>query len=404
MNKYSHIPPFFSNAVSILLLTSPILKTYGFTSIDFSIIFTSLFIGIFLLKRGVCNSMPKWLAIYFGYNILILILSFSITPIEFLRVLYALLAYMMFFDVIKLDSLLKYYKIVAIICISFFYIQEIFYYTIGYRISGLMTFLPLSLGIEDTSSYFEHLSIAERSSSFFSEPSHFAQFLLPLFALILLEKQKVSYRWAIIIFITLLLLQSGNAMIGMLAIVLVYIRKIFSTSSARVKMGGFACCFLLLIVGYFYVTSIMGERLLERQSQVSGEMEHSSGFIRVFRGYYVFEVGSLADQIFGTNSRSQVESRIQQSKVSYLFRDNDMYFNMVQSVLIRTGYIGLLIFIVIIVTLWKRNNYQGKAILLAFISLSFTSSLYFSMTMALYLVLAQKIRQQNLCELKSNNF
>lgn len=393
----------FSKATALLLLFCPILKTYGFETFDFSIILISIFIGIFLLKKGFRNSMPRWLTIYFGYNILTLILSFNITLMELLRILYVLLAYMMFFHEIELNKLFKCYKVLAAVCIAFFFLQEVSFYATGHRINGLITFLPLSLNVDDVSTFFDKRSIAGRSSSFFSEPAHFVQFLLPLFAIFLFDERKNNYRWLAIIFVTLLLLQSGNALIGLLAIFSIYTCKILGGSLAKIKIGTIICGILLLAIGIVYANSAMGGKLQERQNQINGKMELSSGFVRVVRGYYVFDAGSFANQIFGTNSKAQIKSRIRQSKVAFFFQENDMYFNLVQTVLIKTGYVGALIFGIMILSLWRKNNYQGKAILLAFTALSFTASLYFSMTMALYLVLAQKIKEQSLCEIKFNN-
>ena len=74
------------------------------------------------------------------------------------------------------------------------------------------------------------------------------------------------------------------------------------------------------------------------------------------------------------------------------FEEHETYFNGIQSVLLKTGYIGLIIFVWLCVDLSKRNNYAGRSIVWSFVALSLVSGLFFIPTMALYLVLAYKLK------------
>lgn len=387
-----------AKATALLLLLCPILQTYGWSSTSsFSVIAVSVFITFFILRYGLCNSLPKWLLIYFGYCIITYLINANgeIESYIPLNIMYPLLAYMMFFKCINLPQLYKLYKIVAAVCIAFFYVQEMSYYTTGIRIPGVLQSLPLALNL-DANGYYNLITSGLRSASFFSEPAHFAQFLLPLLALMLFDKGKRNYLYISIIVLTLLLMQSGNALVGLAAIMCVYLVKIFNESNAKKKFVSIVMLIVVVIgAGSFLLSSDKGTLLLKRQDELSNNMDASSGFIRIYRGYYVFDKYDVAEQIFGVNSKVEIEKKIRQSKVENMFDEDDMYFNVVQAVLTRTGYVGALIFLVMIFSLWRKNDYRGKAILLTFVVLSFMTALYLSMTMCLYLMLAYKSRKEN---------
>ena len=63
----------------------------------------------------------------------------------------------------------------------------------------------------------------ERSSAFFSEPAHLVQFLLPLvIAELFYVADKKAYIRSAIYLLTLLALASGNALLGVLVIIVFY--------------------------------------------------------------------------------------------------------------------------------------------------------------------------------------
>ncbi|HCK25520.1 MAG TPA: hypothetical protein DHW31_12285, partial [Bacteroides graminisolvens] len=88
--------------------------------------------------------------------------------------------------------------------------------------------------------------------------------------------------------------------------------------------------------------------------------------------------------------------KIKQSVVAYDFEEDDQYFNAVHNILLRTGIIGAIIFIMFIVGEWKMNSPGGRALLLVLIVLMFISAIYFTETMALYLVLSGKLKLDNI--------
>ncbi|MBQ7940789.1 MAG: hypothetical protein IJ328_00065 [Muribaculaceae bacterium] len=391
---------FFEKLVNVTLLLCPILQIYGFGKFDFAFIWTLLLAFISLFKGHDNIKMPKLLVAYLIYSFIIFFLSIrtfeasSVIPLGLMR---TTLVYVMFFKWFNYDLFKKYYEKTALICITFFLIQEIEFYTIGQRVSGLLDFLPFSdsLRAGDSDTYYANMSFAQRSSSFFSEPAHFVQFLLPLLAIELFnKKRKFSKLLVVMIIITLLLLQSGNAMLGLVAIGGVFLIKILKEKKLVKKVIVLS---VLLISGSYtvltYMGTEMGQKLMERSEELdSNSMEETSGFQRIYRGYFVFDEYNFIEKVIGIHSETGIEEKLQKSKVAFTFGKNERYFNTVQNILLKTGYLGCLILILLFFKIWRGNNYAGKAIILTFTLLSFVSSLYMSMYMLMYILLSYTLK------------
>lgn len=392
--------PRFEKIIILTLLLSTILQTYGWGKYDFSFILTSVLSIIFLVKTRFKNTLPKILLYYFLYRLLIHEISASeMSSLMPLGILKSLFAFIMFFGITNYNFFIKSYRKIAIICIFFFFIQECMYIALGYRISGVFEQLPLSLSVDDVSSFYEKMSEKERSSSFFSEPSHFAQFLLPLLCIELFSKSK-NYFIISMIIITLMLLMSGNAIIGMVTIALMYLSYILKkyNRTTGIVLVTFLLS-MLMVIGLFYADSTKGQEMMERSYQLSSNSVDvkgggQSGFLRIYRGYGVFEEFGTYQKLFGNDNESYFISKARQSSVSMFFKEDDTYINTFQSFLIFTGIVGVCFFIFIFIHIWRLSDFTGKSVLITFYALSFVSALYLTDSMALYLLIPWMSRRE----------
>lgn len=392
----------FDKVVTIILLLSPILQTYGWGKFDFAFILTVFLAIIHVFRKGfqVSKVFPKWLLLYilFWYFSHVLASS-SISGFFPLGLFRVLLVYYLFFDCVNLDYLLSKYKLIAAICIGFFFVQELSMLITHNRISGVFSFLPLALDV-DSEQFFERIITGDRSSSFFSEPAHFVQFLLPLLSICFLYYRKAQIIWIIVLISTLLLCQSGNALFGISAVLIVYLFKKGADNAGFRRFGSFFAAFLVVLsLGYLYLSSERGQDLLLRKDSISLKSVEDrgyggSGFMRVSRGYYVFKEYSTLNKIIGDDNPDDILDAIHQSRASGFFGENDMYLNTAQTILCYTGIIGSVLFILVLISLWKSTSVCGKSIVLTFLVLSFIASLFFTETMALYLVLPYLISKK----------
>lgn len=263
--------------------------------------------------------------------------------------------------------------------------------TTGIRLNGILSILPL---YSETSmaDFVEAKAESARSCAFFSEPAHFAQFLLPLFALSLYNNQKKpNYTIAFIIGATILFLRSGNGLLG-LAVMLVFAFPYFLEGKKKNRWtGAFFFGLIVVVAGYYYINSEMGASLMERQVELNMEWDgrsSRSGFLRIWRGFFVYGDYSLLEKIIGCPNETAQLAHV--ASAGMLMVDSaELYFNMFQKILLNTGLIGVGVFAYIIIHIWKNNTICGKAILAALIALSFIAAIYMSHTMILFMVLAE---------------
>lgn len=364
MQKIKMMSGKFESFVILSLLLSTILQTYGWGKYDFSFIITSLLSILYVFKYGIKNTMPKLLLYYIFYRVFVHALSAnSLAEMIPLGVLKTLLAYLMFWGVNDFNKLRKYYRLIAIVVIIFFFIQEFTYHVIGHRISGIFTFLPLSY--EDGLDLKDKLIEVSRSSSFFSEPAHLAQFLLPLFCIELFAKRK-SVFYIIMTGITLLLTFSGNAILGLAIVGVVYIFNIMKNRSGAVKLK-MALLVIPAMVGvlYVYISSEMGQEMMSRSETLSSDYVNSGGtsrsaYLRIYRGFAVYDQYGTIEKVLGNDNNHYFFSKAMSSSAAMFFEDeNDTYLNTLQSFLLYTGLVGIIFFVLIFIEIWKKSYGGG---------------------------------------------
>lgn len=384
---------------NLLLVLCPILQIYGWGQYTFAVIMSLIFYVILIIKKGIHNYLPKALIIYFIYWIVIscfYIRSFH-SIVLIILILSKLLPCQLFFCEVENNTLIKYYKRFAFISIMFLFIQQFI------RINGVIGLLPLARGI-DSIYYLDKINYVTRYSSFFSEPAHFSQFLFPLLTISIFYKNyHHRYIWIALIILTLLLLQSGNAIIGLAIILMMVFFKQMSKPKLKSKIINIVVVLCLCLpVSYIYLSSNMGQDVLDRQDELESDTEAiSSGFIRIFRGYYLFKEYSFTEQVFGIPDSKIYLSKINKSPLAYTFieEDDNYFFNGIQFILLRTGYIGLTIVLWLFASLWKNNNFCGRTLLLIIFILLFISTSWLSYNMIVCLTLSYRIQQS----IRTNN-
>lgn len=384
----------FCKVVILSLLLGPILGIYGPESYSYEFILTSLLAIVSLFLYGFKSNLPKVLLYYLIYAAIISAAhatkSSELIPLGVIRIL---LVYMMYFNAFNFEWCLKWYRFFAFVFIAFFFFQEFMYLTTGYRMSGLIEALPMHIAKGDMSRLISTQETMERSSSFFSEPAHFAQFLLPLLAVEIYAKHKYHLISAGVIALSLFLSQSGNAIFGMMAIGIVYIYYILhKTSKTKIRLIVLSILIAIIAIPVI-VYSEKGQVMLNRSEQLT-DTEVPQGdvseFIRIYRGYYLYAVLNVRDKVFGVGNQSTARYYIDHTSLSAIFEDDILYLNAFQFFLILTGFVGAIAFFYIMYCFWKRTDIVGKSAIAIIFSLSFVASLYFSPTMAICLLIAYK--------------
>lgn len=108
---------------------------------------------------------------------------------------------------------------------------------------------------------------------------------------------------------------------------------------------------------------------------------------------YTKEIPPLEGKIKGFNNVNKLDDYINKSVVRDRFNE-ERYFNTVQSILLKSGYLGALIFLIMLYKLAKGNNICSKTVVAVFLVLSFIASMYLTEVMIIFLVIPYKMKQQ----------
>lgn len=287
---------------------------------------------------------------------------------------------------------LKVYKILVLLSVGLFFIQDISYMLVGRRPE-----LYLNLGVFEyyyggnISTYANNKSIAERSNSFFLEPAHFIQYVFPYFCYLLtqfLSTRKIS-KELVFVGSAILLSRSGNAFL-LLGVVFIYLLLLYREISISLKLFlGSVVIFVTFIAMNYYSDSSFVTAITGRMDELSLDVNQfggQSGFLRMYRGYFIYGKMDVINKIFGVapGSFEYVSSQINLYGVRY---EGD-YVNGIQALLIRGGVIGTALFCCkIIYLIYKNSCNTSKYILVSMIGLFFVESVFLDYKMFLYLFL-----------------
>lgn len=293
----------------------------------------------------------------------------------------------------KLDCLYNYYKKIAFVSIVFFFIQEAGRLS-GFVIPGIFTFLPTLHG--ESSSFIAHAILNnERSFSFFLEPSYFAQFLYPLLVVELYSNNEKNHmRKAVLWTLVIFMIRSGNGimLLGIIWMIWFIFSNIKQSQKYKILFAG-----LLIILFLFAYQPDLFFDLLDRTEELSthgvDERHQSSGFIRFYRGYYLYGSLPTLNQFFGINPH-ELELYKRLNSLG-LFDITDSFINGAQTILCLYGLAGFLFFFIHLYLFGKNSGITCKVLLVGVIYLLFSESYFICGRMLLTMVLIYLLKYNN---------
>lgn len=231
----------------LLFLFIPILNVYSFGVGNIALI-ALLLVAIYGLISGSVFKKQK-LFLFLGFLVIvheaIFYVMYNVPKTSgpwFNRIVEEILFVMSiatFANVFDLDKLYKWWRIIGTLFMIGLFYHSIEYYVFNHYVDMIkLPFLPLS----DNKVFEKILTIDyTRPRSFFTEPSHYASFMLPLLFLNLLYK---DYRYGAINMVFLLLSTSS---LGIVTGAFLLIVMSFKHTSFKIKL----LLIIFLIVGYF---------------------------------------------------------------------------------------------------------------------------------------------------------
>lgn len=383
-----------SKLASLILVITPLMEAYMFplTSLNLWKAFLILCCLYFYFKGAKIEAPPRYYKTFFIYCIIssfIGALYYSdyhiISSSLIVNVIYYF-ALVLILPKANLDLCKKYYGIIVALACAFFLLQEAMYSVLGFRVSGLIPFLQVPYDTT-TSNFINGQMMSSRSASFFLEPAHFAQYVSGYLAILLgacNRNKKLFSLKPMLLSLVLFITTSGNAILMILVAWVVYV-LMFKTQVWKKVMIITVC-----VAGAFYVFNYVakterGEKLLSRTSELeSSDFDRvSSGTMRIYRGFFVFSDMPSFLKLTGVGTAGTDWAVENSSNFSWMFGE-DRYVNNIQKILIGSGYIGMIIFLMYLLSQFKRTTFEGRLFLALFLVMSFMEYAWLFPKMLLY--------------------
>lgn len=386
----------YLNFIFLTIILFPILGIYGCGIPGWSIA-SVLNLGIALMTLPKIKIprdlkiMPKWLFILFLDAVILYYLSgpSSILPLSEIQTFLLFLVAFYYVRPQNIQIFTRLYKVTAIVCLTFFFLQVASFHVLEIKVSGILHFLPLAI-YDNNADWVSLHDESVRFSSFFSEPAHFTYFLIPLVSL---ELNKVKKNWTLIgmLVMGIILSTSGTGLLALAVILGIWcVSGIDFKKKGNVTRTTFIAIVLFAGLAIFMRTEIASE-YVERQAEMSIDYEGGSrsGFMRLWRGYYVYSELPTSRKIIGLNNPNALIIYEQRSLFSETFRtETDHFYNGMSMLLTQQGIIGMVLFILLIWTIWKRTDKTAHLIIVCFVTYMLMESVYLNYRMAFYLVIA----------------
>lgn len=399
--------------LAVALLVLPIINQYRILPVTFIYIYCLFFILCVLLfvPKYIIQVKLKHL-IYFGYVLIqsiILIALVSKAQLSYLgiRLLYFSLVFIVFYwlskDVLDYSRFKEAYIRISVF-VSIAVLIQVALSLVGIKIALILPNLMANTGEPVHTNFFvEVQKINRRYSSFFLEPAHQAQFVMPAIVLLLFSKGKEKNRILFSVLITIGII-STTSLQGILGVGIIWF--VFFLMLLKMKTLKSWLVFLgLIIIGSAVIICALRQPVIQEQiikkvsSFNNGDIvQGTSMYRRIIYGWDCYRDFDWVHKIFGCGyDNSGLYLRETGIGLKYVNYEETGYMSGISKMFCELGLIGALMNLsfVVVPALAVRSRLT-KVMLLCWLIIMFTSS-NFDQLMALvpmYIILSEKRIQE----------
>ncbi|MCM3693200.1 O-antigen polymerase [Neobacillus niacini] len=360
-----NLPNLFMIVILISLLITKRIKIQ--LSVGNTVNFLYIFAGICLFLALISSLITQeysMISIFGRFTLFILyiiILSVSRTVLDF-------------------ELAIRLVKVISIVgCISLL-IQIIAYYTLNLNIHMYLPFLPLTDGMSKSINnlIYENYStiVIYRPMTVFGEPSHFAYYVVMALAVLLFIDKKVKKRnklfLGLLYSIALVLSTSGT---GAYLMVLIWTIYLLNNKKNRAKNLIIVFVFIFMTLTFMYISG----NTFEYFNYAFSRLTISSSRMFSFLNY-------LGEMDFGLQL---IGSGMGNSSIYFKEMNDDAVSSFMSSfgrIFVESGYIGILIFMGILIMLYINTRRNMRIFVFIFIIGCLIESTIFSIYLPLYLI------------------
>lgn len=373
--------------IGLIIVLYSVLSIYAFPFLinNMGVAFLYFFITPLLIVEYSKTSIPrivksqKVLLIYILYLSIITLFSTQALSKSLISLILTSSIYVFLFSYKGFHTyLLKFYLFFAGAFSGFLILQYIAYFLAGVEISGIVSFLPLYEELE-SNGIIETLSFV-RLASVFREPSHFALYVVPSVIIALTNdtiKRKNKYILLVLVTIATILSTSGN---GIILLTLSYILYSLSLLNERISFKNIFIVLIIVLGGIFaYSSSQFIGDTTEYLFVGSGNVGSKAGY-RIYRGFELYADLPLENKITGLGWKNAENYLRENNNALYGRYSSESafdYFNSIAAVLIYSGFLGAVLFLGFIKSLWKECFSPTSRMLIVIMLASMVSSSIF---------------------------
>ena len=298
-------------------------------------------------------------------------------------------------QMVDLSYAFKVYEKCAFVFSLLFLLQTVLYFIAGRNLVLLIPGLPLA-DATSINDYVTGQAVWNRQCSVFLEPAYFAIYIGIFLCLLLNRCSANLFTTKTLFYIAVLVLvRSGNGYFCLVAVFLLYI--LLNYHQVVVKKRNVVGVVVLFVASVFiFPNLVQNERFGETFDRVSelnatyGE-GRTSGFERIYRGYYVFNELPVSAKIVGIGQGNlERYSAVHEFKTyaNIGLGNTSFYLNGIQQILVFTGIVGVALLLVSAFKVCRQR--EAACVFLLYVSLSFMSATYNSPNMLLLFFFAAK--------------
>ena len=345
---------FIKKSLSIFILLIPILGIYKVfnVNLDLLVLFFGFMLILFLKKIYIEKKILLFFFLFSFISFLSIIFNDKANISLFINntlffIIYSVLFSSIILNVNNLFSI-KVLRILGVFSTIILGIQFVLY---NFFSLSQTFFLPLSL-IEPPDKYFIAIEIG-RPHSLFLEPAHYAIFILPIFWLDLKSKKYLNA----ILYIIGLVLSTSTTGFAVSLILIAYYFLLKKVNFKNVVM------FIFLIMLFSYSFMYFNDFFMKNINKLNGNQLEEN--IRIVGAMELIPY-ILDNHFFFGIGLNQMQSTFNIVN----------YSNSFLMIFISFGIIGILLFIILLMYMFKQNNDIG--LLIIFISILFTDQIIFN--------------------------
>ena len=342
-----------------------------------------------------------WLYIIYGifstyFVVLLNKISFSeVNNRLFRNIFYAFIIFVLgqiFFD-FELGS--KIYKYVVLLACIFLILQLLSYILFDVIIPWKLPGIDFNINIS-MEEYFNKYKTSYRPTSFFTEPAHFVQYCTPYLAIILFKKIKLTkLDFMLSFFITIIILTSTSVN-GFIFILVIWglwsFYNLFIYNKRKNALFIFLSIYILPIVLFGLYNFIDGfKTIIDRIVNITNDI---SSIIRLVNGFIIFSQLDLLYKFIGIGFGSYDEFK-ELYPITLLHETKVEYMSSLSYLLVSSGILGFIFYLLFMLLLFKRSNILGKVLIILSFFMFFSSSIYSSPMFALLFVFVLSSKKNN---------